>query len=932
MMVKNSESGLHIVSYNCRSVKNSVGAVKALCQTNDIILIQEHWLMPDELNYLSTIDPDFVFFGSSAVDVNSTLLCGRPYGGTAILCRLNVAGSVRLVKCNNPRITAIELTVSLNENLVTLLLASVYMPVDVCGGQTDEDFEFVCGCLNALIAESHVSGYILVGDFNFHFKSPRHKTVMKTLDDHHVVLVDEYALDASSFTYVSDGHNTTSWIDHVLMNQSLLSFVSNMSVLYDIVSSDHRPICFTLAIDKLNVCSNYDSTEGDSLCMVSDWATCTQSDIENYTRSLDNLLQSVSLPPICCTPHCGIKEHQNDIDAYYQAINNCINTAMHSCIPLKRRCLRDFCVAGWTDIVADKHEAARQAFLDWVIAGKPRTGYVCEVMKRTRAQFKLALRYCRNHEEMLRDNALARDFLIRNNKCNNFWKNIKKVTSGKMTCNATTIGGVTGDVAIAKMWKESFENLYSMHNNGGLLNDFSTYQTDNTHIFNLAELCSAIMKLKGNKACGPDGIPAEAIKYGGHLLFVHLTLLFNMFTMHCYLPTDLMKTTVVPLLKNKSGDMCDINNYRAIALSNCTSKLLEAVILHSFQTHDTSESEYQFGFKSGHSTDLGCSVLKHVINYYRSHGSYVFACFLDLSKAFDSVNHKIMFKQLADLRFPANIVKLLVYWYVSQQINVRWKNIVTDCFSMKNGTRQGSVLSPYLFGVYMRYLTNNVIKSGLGCHIAGRPVNILLYADDVVLLAPSWHAQQKLLNTCANAVADLDMKFNACKSYTMIFEPYNRAKRVNCVFPSLTLDASHLNVVSSFKYLGHIVSALTFDNDDILHQMSLLYARANVLIRKFSKCSHDIKLCLFRTYCTNFYGAALWEQYNATTMKRLEAAYIKCIKMFFGYDRLYSVTTMFCELGLPVFGTILHNVKCNFKFCINMHVNTLVSMVHTVCV
>jgi len=185
MAVNNNESGLRIVSYNCRSVKNSVGAVKALCQTNDIILIQEHWLTPDELNYLSTIDSDFVFFGSSAVDINSALLCGRPYGGTAILYRLNIADSVTLVKCNSSRITAIELIVSLNENPVTILLASVYMPVDVCEGQTDEDFEFVCGCLNALIAESHVSGYILAGDFNFHFKSPRHNTIMKALDDHH---------------------------------------------------------------------------------------------------------------------------------------------------------------------------------------------------------------------------------------------------------------------------------------------------------------------------------------------------------------------------------------------------------------------------------------------------------------------------------------------------------------------------------------------------------------------------------------------------------------------------------------------------------------------------------------------------------------------------------------------------------------------------
>jgi len=113
-----------------------------------------------------------------------------------------------------------------------------------------------------------------------------------------------------------------------------------------------------------------------------------------------------------------------------------------------------------------------------------------------------------------------------------------------------------------------------------------------------------------------------------------------------------------------------------------------------------------------------------------------------------------------------------------------------------------------------------------------------------------------------------------------MFEPYNRAKRVNFIFPSLTLDDSHLNAVSSFKYLGHIVSALTSDND-ILHQMSLLYARANMLIRKFGKCSRYIKIRLFRTYCTNFYGAALWKQYNATTIKKAGSSIYEAYKNVF---------------------------------------------------
>ena len=162
------------------------------------------------------------------------------------------------------------------------------------------------------------------------------------------------------------------------------------------------------------------------------------------------------------------------------------------------------------------------------------------------------------------------------------------------------------------MWKESFENLYNMHDNSGLLNDFSAYHTESTHVFNYDEISTAIMQLKCKKASGPDGISAEAIKYGGLLLSVHLTVLFNMFTSHCYVPHDLIKTTVIPLLKNKSGDISDINNYRAIALSNCINKLMETVILHSFQSFDSDSDDLQFGFKNSHFTNLGCSVLKHV--------------------------------------------------------------------------------------------------------------------------------------------------------------------------------------------------------------------------------------------------------------------------------------------------------------------------------
>ena len=648
----------------------------------------------------------------------------------------------------------------------------------------------------------------------------------------------------------------------------------------------------------------------------------------SYASGLDELLQTVCMPSLCCIDKCTDSSHKKDINQYLQSICGCINEAMHKYIPCKKVKASEYVVAGWNDLVTDKHDAARRAFLDWVDAGKPRTGYICEIMKRSRAQFKLALRYCKNNDEALRNDALAKSYMAEKSQ---FWKKVKNASSCKVANNANTVNGVSGDLSVAEMWKESFEKLYSMQNNEDLIKHFNSYKTEVIHIITNVDMCNAIQQLKCCKSCGPDGIAAEAIKYSGHLLSVHLTLLFNMCLCHCYLPSELIKTTIVPLLKNKSGDLSDVNNYRAIALSNCMSKLLESLILNCFQACDTCDDMYQFGFKKNHSTSLGCAVLKNVVEYYRSNGSYVFASFLDLSKAFDSVNHKLLFEKLTTLKFPSNVIKLLIYWYCNQQMNVRWKQVTTSGFYTKNGTRQGSVLSPYLFCIYMRSITVGVVNSGLGCHIGGTSVCILLYADDLVILAPTWSAQQKLLNICSKLVASLDMKFNVAKSVTMIFVPHKTTSRVSYYFPNLMLDGCALNIVDSYKYLGHVISSVSDDNLDIARQMRLLYARTNVLIRKFCKCSRNVKLCLFRAYCIQFYGAGLWNSFNLTIMKRLEAAYVKCVKMFFGFARLDSVTAMFYELGLPTFKTILHNAKVAIVSCARLHCNPLVRQVFDIC-
>jgi len=116
-------------------------------------------------------------------------------------------------------------------------------------------------------------------------------------------------------------------------------------------------------------------------------------------------------------------------------------------------------VAGWNDVVRDKHDAARAAFLDWVAVGKPRQGPVFILMNKTRASFKLAVRYCRQHEDMIRADILANSIVDKEYRA--FWKHVHNQQKGKAVNHAAVVGGCAGEKEIAKMWGHHFEQLYN---------------------------------------------------------------------------------------------------------------------------------------------------------------------------------------------------------------------------------------------------------------------------------------------------------------------------------------------------------------------------------------------------------------------------------------------------------------------------------------
>ena len=199
-----------------------------------------------------------------------------------------------------------------------------------------------------------------------------------------------------------------------------------------------------------------------------------------------------------------------------------------------------------------------------------------------------------------------------------------------------------------------------------------------------------------NKSCGSDNIHAEHIKYASERLIPLISICFTSCFVHGFLPTSLLTVVLVPIIKNKAGNVNSIDNYRPVALSNIFCKVLEIIILGRIECYLITSAN-QFGFKKKHGTDLCIYTLKEIVNLYTSSKGCVFAGFLDASKAFDRVNHSLLFEKLAKRGIPFYILRILIFWYESQQICVRWGETISDYFRVTNGVRQGSILSSYFF-------------------------------------------------------------------------------------------------------------------------------------------------------------------------------------------------------------------------------------------
>ena len=258
---------------------------------------------------------------------------------------------------------------------------------------------------------------------------------------------------------------------------------------------------------------------------------------------------------------------------------------------------------------------------------------------------------------------------------------------------------------------------------------------------------------------------------------------------------------------HKKGSKIDPDNYRGISLISCLAKFFLTILnqrLTKFVLERKILSKSQFGFIPGYRTSDALLILHNLIEYYcKKNKEKIFGCFVDFHKAFDSVPRNTLFKKLLNYNITGKFYNILVNVYTEDKACVKIGNNISNPFVINQGVKQGCVLSPTLFNIFLSDLEINFedLNAEPLEYSQGEKLSCIMWADDLLLLSKSQIGLQNMLNKLKIYTENNGLSVNIDKTKVMIFNKTGRHMR-----RSFKLGELRLETTRQYKYLGFMIT------------------------------------------------------------------------------------------------------------------------------
>ena len=407
------------------------------------------------------------------------------------------------------------------------------------------------------------------------------------------------------------------------------------------------------------------------------------------------------------------------------------------------------------------------------------------------------------------------------------------------------------------------------------------------------EVLGMIKKLSTNKSCGPNSIPSKILQNHSDILVDPIKMLLNRSLIEGNFPKMLKKADVCPIYKKNDKTKCE--NYRPISLLSNLSKIYERTMhtrIYNFLETSNALYKFQFGFRKKYSTNH--ALLSIVEEIRESLDNKTFACgvFIDLEKAFDTVNHSILLGKLEHYGIRGIANDWFKSYLTSREQRVKLNNVTSNYSNITCGVPQGSILGPLLFLLYINDM-NKAVKHSIIHHFAD-DTNLLCKDKNPKMLKIKMNEDLKLIFQwlCANRLS-----LNVAKTEFIIFKPprMNLDERF-----TLRLNGTTLFESTKIKYLGIILDPKLTWKHHIFELRKKLNKSIGIIYKMKNLAPLRVLLSLYYALFHSHlnYGICVWGNAPEQELKHIFLSQKKVIRIITNSDYLANTDPLFKKTGI----------------------------------